>query len=166
MKTQGSEASFAESWQKFQQVGKWSKHQAVLKAVWADQRISAAVSHMDSLEKVKQNIAAAVDKFELGQAEMDELQRYGAATRSLACDGCEHICNASIDAPVKIGTTMRYLMYHDTYGDADRARELFAKLPEGARHLRDIDFAPANAVCPNGIDIAWHMRRAADVFEA
>jgi predicted aldo/keto reductase-like oxidoreductase len=164
MKTQGSEASFADAWQKFQQAGKWSKHQAVLKAVWADTRISAAVSHMDTFEKLKANIAAAVDKFELGQGEWDELQRYGAATRSLACDGCEHLCNAAVTAPVRIGTTMRYLMYHDVYGEPERARALFAKLPNEARQLRDVDFTAARAACPHDIDIGWHMQRAADVL--
>ncbi len=75
MKTQGSEASFQDAWKKFEQTGKWTKHQAVLKAVWADDRITAAVSHMDTFEKLKQNIAAAVDKTDLGAVELR-----GAAT--------------------------------------------------------------------------------------
>ena len=51
MKTQGSEASASrDAWQKFEQTGKWTKHQAVLKAVWADDRIAAAVcSDMDNV---------------------------------------------------------------------------------------------------------------------
>lgn len=166
MKTQGSEASFADAWQKFQQAGKWSKHQAVLKAVWADERIAAAVSHMDTFEKLKQNVAAAVDRFDLGQADWEALERYGAATRGLACDGCEHLCGAAVGGEVRIGTTLRYLMYHDVYGDPERARSLFAKLPAGARRLSDIDFAPANAACPHGVDVVWHMQRAAEVFQA
>lgn len=166
MKTQGSEASFADAWQRFQQAGKWSKHQAVLKAVWADERITAAVSHMDTFEKLKQNIAAAVDKFELGQADREALERYAAATRSLACDGCDHLCGAAVDAPVRIGVTLRCLMYHDVYGEPERARAAFAKLPAEARQLADIDFAPANAACPHGVDVAWHMRRAAEVLQA
>jgi aryl-alcohol dehydrogenase-like predicted oxidoreductase len=145
MKTQGSEASFAGAWQKFQKAGRWSKHQAVLKAVWADERIAAAVSHMDTFEKLKQNVAAAVDRFELGQAEWEALEHYGAATRSLACDGCEHLCGAAVAAPVRIGTTLRYLMYHDVYGDPERARSLFAQLPLEAQQLGGIDFGPANA---------------------
>ena len=52
MKTQRSEAGIAGAWKKFEQTGKWSKHQAVLKAVWADPRISAAVSQMDNLDKL------------------------------------------------------------------------------------------------------------------
>ena len=165
MKTQGSEASFADAWQKFERE-RWSKHQAVLKAVWADKRITAAVSHMDTMEKLKQNVAAAVDKMDLGQADFEALERYGAATRSLSCDGCDHLCGAAVAAPVRIGSTMRYLMYHDAYGETQKARELFARLPQEAQQLDGVDFAGASAACPNGIDVAWHMRRASAVLRA
>jgi hypothetical protein len=166
MKTQGSEAGITDAWQKFQQTGKWTKQQAVLKAVWADPRIAAAVSHMDSFEKLKANVAAALDREELGQADFEALERYAAATRSLACDGCDHRCRGAIAAPVQIGTTMRYLMYHEAYGEPERARTLFRALPAAAQQLQDVDFAPANAACPHGVDVAWHMRRAAAVLGA
>jgi predicted aldo/keto reductase-like oxidoreductase len=164
MKTQGSEASFADAWKKFERTGKWTKHQAVLKAVWSDQRITAAVSHMDTFEKVKQNIAAALDRSELSSLEQQALWKYADATRSMACDGCDHLCNPAVDAPVRIGDTMRCLMYHDVYGEADKARELFRALPAGAQALNGVDFSGANAACPHGVDVARHMRRAAEVL--
>jgi predicted aldo/keto reductase-like oxidoreductase len=164
MKTQGSEASFSKAWKKYEQTGKWTKHQAVLKAVWADERISAAVSHMDTFEKLKQNIAAALDVTKLSQAEQDALRKYAEATRHLACEGCDHLCNPAVDAPVQIGTTMRYLMYHDSYGEMDKAKEMFAALPEGAKKIEGVDFSGATRACPHGIDVAWHMNRAKDVL--
>ena len=166
MKTQGSEASFADAWGKFEQEGKWSKHQAVLKAVWADERITAAVSHMDTFEKLKQNIAAAVDQYDLGAAEYDALNKYAAATRSMSCDGCDHLCNPAVDAPVKIGTAMRYRMYHEVYGEQENAKRLFAELPAAERRLSGIDFRGASAACPNGIDVAAQMQKAAKIFNA
>ncbi|MEZ5063390.1 MAG: aldo/keto reductase [bacterium] len=164
MKTQGSEASFEDAWKKFEQTGKWNKHQAVLKAVWADDRISAAVSHMDTFDKLKQNIAAAVDKTELGAADWESLEKYAAATRSHACDGCDHLCGSAVAAPVKIGATMRCLMYHDVYGEREKARTLFAQLPAEARRLEGVDFSAANRACPHGVDVAAHMARAKDVL--
>ncbi|MGD8863280.1 MAG: aldo/keto reductase [Myxococcales bacterium] len=164
MKTQGSEASFSDAWKKFQKKGKWTKHQAVLKAVWADDRITAAVSHMDSFEKLRENIAAALDKHELTRAEWGALERYAAETRSLSCDGCDHLCSAAVDAPVRIADTLRFVMYHDVYGEPDKARELFAKLPAGARQLADVDFTGAAAACPHGVDVARHMKRALTVL--
>jgi predicted aldo/keto reductase-like oxidoreductase len=164
MKTQGSEASFAPKWEKIQKANKWTKHQAVLKAVWADPRISAAVSHMDSLEKIRQNVAAAVDKTELGALERDDLVRYAAAARPYYCSGCDHLCNPAVDAPVRIGDTMRSLMYHDAYGDPHRAREAFRELPTEAKQLDGVDFSRASAACPHGVDVGMHMRRAQRVL--
>ncbi len=164
MKTQGSEAGIREGWQKFEKTGKWNKYQAVLKAVWEDQRISAAVSHMDTFEKLRENIGAALDKTSLTSDERKALDRYAAATRSMACDGCDHICGAAIPAGPRIGDTMRYVMYHDVYGETEKARSLFRKLPESARGLDTVDFAPASAACPNGVDVAAHMRRAQEVL--
>jgi predicted aldo/keto reductase-like oxidoreductase len=164
MKTQGSEASFQEAWKKFEQTGKWNKYQAVLKAVWADQRISAAVSEMDTFEKLRENIGAAVDRTALTEAEQASLRRYAEATRSLACDGCDHLCGPAVAAPVRIGSTLRYLTYHDAYGEKERARELFRKLPAEAREYGHVDFSRANAACPHGVDVAGLMDRARTVL--
>jgi hypothetical protein len=165
MKTQKSAVSFQDKWEKLQ-VGKWTKHQAVMKAVWADERIAAAVSHMDNLEKLKQNIAAALNDESLGQADWEQLNHMAAATRSQTCDGCDHLCNPGVEAPVKIGSTLRFLMYHDVYGEQAKAKALFRKLPSDAQRISGIDYTGAATRCPHGVDIARHMARAAEVFEA
>ena len=164
MKTQGAEASFRDAWKKFEQTGKWNKHQAVLKAVWADERIAAAVSHMDSFEKLRENIAAALDRTSLTSAERDALDRYAAATRAYACDGCDQHCGAAAPAEARIGETLRYLMYHDAYGRPEAARELFGRLPAASRDLASLDLAAATRACPHGVDVAGLMRRAAEVL--
>ncbi|MEM9494242.1 MAG: aldo/keto reductase, partial [Myxococcota bacterium] len=166
MKTQGSEASFRKQWTKFKQNGKWNKFQSVLKAVWEDKRIAAVVSHMDTLGKVRENVAAAVDKTKLTSVEHNSLEMYAAATRSEACDGCDHICGAQVEAPVRIGDTMRYLMYHDTYGEQDKAKKLFRTLPMAAQNLSGVDYRAAEAACPHGVKIASHMARAAKILTA
>ena len=164
MKTQGSEASFQTKWKQIQKSGRWTKHQAVLKAVWADERITGLVSEMDTLSKVRQNVAAALDEGKLSAIETQAIEEYARATRSLACDGCDHICGPAVDAPVRIADTLRMLSYHDVYQKPDVARALFAELPEAARRLKGIDFTPANSACPHGIDVAAYMQRAADVL--
>ena len=164
MKTQGAEASFEEAWKKFEKTGKWTKHQAVLKAVWSDTRITAAVSHMDSLEKLQQNIAAAVDDQKLGYGDWHAIERYAKATRGEACDGCGHICGAAVNHPVNIATTLRCVMYHDVYGDAEKAKRVFSQLPAAARDARGVDFTAANRACPNGLDVARLMERAQQIL--
>ncbi|MCG3148550.1 MAG: hypothetical protein PCFJNLEI_01994 [Verrucomicrobiae bacterium] len=163
MKTQGSAVSFEDGVKKFEEK-KFSRHQAVLKAVWADERITAAVSHMETLDKMKQNIAAALDKTALTAAELNELHRYADATQHLYCAGCQHICNACVPAGIQIGTTLRYLMYHDSYAESAKARQYFAELPAEARRIADVDYSAASAKCPHHIDIAKHMHRAAEVL--
>lgn len=164
MKTQGSEASFADAWKSFEKTGKWTKHQAVLKAVWADKRISAVVSAMDNFDKLRQNIAAALDTSALGAREIEALDRYAAATRSLACDGCDHLCNPAVDADVRIGDTLRHLMYHDVYGETGKARESFAALPAPSRAYGGVDFSGAEAACPHGVKVGQYMERALRVL--
>jgi uncharacterized protein len=164
MKTQGSAVSFEQQWQKFQQTGKWNKYQAVLKAVWADERITAAISDMDNLDIVRENIAAALDRTKLTKQEVEELYKYAARTRSLACDGCDHLCGPHVDAPVQIGNTLRYLMYHDVYGKPELARTLFKALPEEARNLAQLDFTRAAKACPHGLDVGGLLNRAAKVL--
>ncbi len=165
MKTQASSVSFKEAWEPLTGIGKWSRFQAVLKAVWADPRITAAVSHMDSLPKVRENIAAALDRGSLGATEWDALERYASASRHLSCDGCDHLCNPAVDAPVRIGDTLRYLTYHESYAEPEKARRLFALLPEGARRGAAVaDFAAADRACPHGVEISHNMRRAAELL--
>jgi hypothetical protein len=100
----------------------------------------------------------------LTDAEVQALDRYADATRSLACDGCDHLCGAAVDAPVRIAATLRFLMYHEVYGEAEKARRLFGELPDESRRLEGVDFSGANAVCPNGVDVAWHMERARQIL--
>jgi len=164
MKTQGSAVSFEQKWQQFEQTGKWNRFQAVMKAVWADERLSGAVSEMDSLEKIRQNADAARDPAKLGALDMESLRRYAAATRALACDGCDHLCTRGLERTFPVATTLRYLMYHDSYGKQEEARALYRALPEEARRLDGLDLSPASLACPNGVDVDHLVRRAAQVL--
>lgn len=65
---------------------------------------------------------------------------------------------------MRIGDTLRYLMYHDSYGKPEHARRLFRALPAEAREIGAIDFSGANRACPNGVDVASLMKRAGDVL--
>jgi hypothetical protein len=49
---------------------------------------------------------------------------------------------------------MRYLMYYNSYGDHNRARELFAQIPRKVRNnLLRTDFSRAEARCPQHLPI-------------
>ena len=49
---------------------------------------------------------------------------------------------------------MRYLMYCNSYGEKDRARELFAQIPdEIGNRLLSTDYGAAEARCPQHLPI-------------
>ncbi|GAJ09915.1 unnamed protein product [marine sediment metagenome] len=56
---------------------------------------------------------------------------------------------------------MRYLMYYNSYGAQDRARELFAQIPRKVRsRLLSTDYSTAEAHCPQGMPIGKLMAEA------
>lgn len=163
MKTQGAHLSFAQRVQPFRAKG-LTQHQAVLKAVWEDQRIDLVVSAMKGFGQLAQNTAAAQERTKLGSADLDRLRRFADDTKHLYCRGCEHHCVPALERPVAVADTVRLLTYHDEYGEQDKARRLFSQLPAATRQLGDMDFAPAQAACPYGVDVPAIMRRAQDVL--
>jgi predicted aldo/keto reductase-like oxidoreductase len=135
--------------------------QAKLKAVWADERITAAVSHMDNTTKLADNVAAAKSPTQLAMSDFLQLQRIAAATAAFSCQGCSHLCESAFPGPAKIARPLRYLMYHECYGDTERARAHYQRLRPEEREFASVDLAAATARCPQGIDIAARLARAA-----
>lgn len=138
----------------------WNLAQAKLKAVWADERIDSAVSHIDNTQKLRENLDAALSPMQLSMSEFQQLQRLATATASLACAGCSHICEPLVQEPVKIASQLRFLMYHECYGDADRACSLYRQLEPAQRAFDGVDFSAATAACPQGIDIRARLEEA------
>ncbi len=134
--------------------------QAKLKAVWADERIDAVVSHMDNTKKLAENVAAARSPQQLSMAEFQQLQRLATATAPLSCEGCSHHCEPAAGDSLPIADTLRVLMYHECYGETARARRLFAELHPAGLRIERADLAAASRACPQGIDIAARLRQA------
>ena len=92
---------------------------------------------------------------------VEKMAEAAAATDHLYCRGCAHHCEPCVDAPVQIADTLRYRMYHNNYGDANLARELYHALPHEARQIEGLDFSAAEAACPYRLAIGDMMREAA-----
>jgi predicted aldo/keto reductase-like oxidoreductase len=135
--------------------------QAKLKAVWADERIDSVVSHMDDVDKVKENIAAAKSPVKLSLGEMQQLNRMAAIRPDgRSCEGCSHHCEPVVEGEVKIADTLRFLTYHECYGETEKARAFYRELAPAQRASAGVDFTAAEAACPEGIDIATRLERA------
>ena len=137
--------------------------QARLKAVWEEPRIASICSEMPNMSILMANTAAAVDRTALSGADRELLRRHAGETCANYCAGCSGICEPAVAGEVPIGRVMRYLMYSRSYGDRDRAKRKFQRLPATVRHrMRSVDYRAAEAACPRRMRIAHLMLSALD----
>ena len=135
--------------------------QAKIKAVLEDKRISSVCSRMGNIATLTENVAAVLDKTKLAQADIQALREYAAATCTGYCAGCAHICDAALPNTPYVSEVMRYLMYYNSYGEQNRAKELFAQIPTSVRNkLLSTDYSPAEARCPQHLPIAELIKEA------
>jgi hypothetical protein len=131
----------------------FTEHQAKIKAVWQDERIATICSAMPNVAILISNVAAALDKTKLTQADMDVLKEYAAATCTGYCAGCQEICAAAMPE-VPIRDMMRCAMYHDSYGSRRLAHESFAAIDAATRNkMVSLDYSHVEQMCPNRLQI-------------
>ncbi|HNR32752.1 MAG TPA: aldo/keto reductase, partial [Candidatus Hydrogenedentes bacterium] len=164
MKTQASVPADLEAVVKFQSRN-FTLGQAKLKSVWADERIDAAVSGLTNIELVMENTAAAMSPVKLSMDEFMQLNRLAALTAHAHCLGCNQRCEPRANG-LGIADMLRYLMYHECYGESEEARALYRALPREARDFEAIDLSDATTACPQGIRIAERLAQARRVLSA
>jgi predicted aldo/keto reductase-like oxidoreductase len=168
MKTQGGWSSGSSSAAKlvdsFIQKG-FTDKQARLKAVWDNPNIASICSQMPNLTILMSNVAAAMDRKSLSAGDLHLLDQYARETASHYCAGCSNICQTALAEDIPVADIMRYLMYYESYGDYERAKSLYGKLPPVTRkRLGNIDYSLAENRCPQGISIARAMQKAQKVL--
>ncbi len=132
----------------------YTREQALIKAVLQDKRIAVSCIRMENVTLLKSNVAAVLDKTELARKDLGALKTYAAEICSGYCAGCADICDSALPDVPYVSDIMRYLMYYNSYGDTDRARELFAQVPGNVRKkLLTVDYSPAVARCPQHLPI-------------
>ena len=140
--------------------GGYTAEQAKIKTVLEDKRFSAACVGMQSVALLTTNIAAVLDKKELSAKNKQVLAEYAQATCDGYCAGCSDICDNALP-DMCISSIMRYLMYYNSYGDKEKARNLFAQIPADVRgRLLSMDYKAAEKYCPQGLAISKLMAEA------
>jgi predicted aldo/keto reductase-like oxidoreductase len=135
--------------------------QAKLKAVWNNPDICCICSEMPNMTILMSNVAAAMDKTKLSIRDMELLRHYARETSSHYCAGCADICESSIQGDVPISDVMRCLMYARSYGDPQRAKIRFQKLPINTRRQMTLtDYSLAEQRCPQKMAIGKLIREA------
>jgi len=141
----------------------FTEGQAKMKAVFEDERFASVSVGMNSVALINENVAAALDRTKLAQDDEDALAEYASATCSGYCAGCAHICDAAVDGVTNINDVMRSLMYHNSYGDTQLAKQTFAEIPADVRsRLLTTDYQLAEQRCPQHIPIARLVRQAVE----
>lgn len=161
MKTQASVPGDVDAVKKFQSEN-FTLGQAKLKSVWADERITAAISSMTNLKLIDENAAAAKSPQPLAMSDFVQLQRYAAHTSGDRCLGCSQHCESRLAASPEIAKRLRYLMYAECYGQTDEARALYRQLMPLPAEGDWLD-AAAQA-CPQRIDIRTRLKRADEIL--
>jgi predicted aldo/keto reductase-like oxidoreductase len=139
----------------------FTEGQAKTKAVLEDKRISSACTSRGNLAHLLENVAAVLDKTELTRADMELFKQYAKDTCSGYCAGCSNICGPAVPEVPHINNVMRYLMYYNSYGERQDAKELFAKIPHKVRDkLLSADYSQAEARCPQHLPIGKLMAEA------
>jgi predicted aldo/keto reductase-like oxidoreductase len=132
----------------------YTREQALIKAILEDKRITSACIRMENVTLLRSNVAAILDKTKLTQADADVLRKYAAESCSGYCAGCAYICNEAVPQAPYISEVMRSLMYCNSYGDIQLARQSFAQIPANVRNrLTSIDYSTAESRCPQRMPI-------------
>jgi len=170
MKTQGGGQVSVQSEAELEMAGKFMKQgftdaQAKLKAIWENPAIASICSQMPNMTVLMSNVAAALNQTKLSASTLDAMDKYAEQTACGYCTGCTNICEAAFDSAVPVGDIMRCLMYHNSYGDTERAKALFAqissKTPGG---LAGLDYSLAEARCPQKLRIGELVKTAATIL--
>jgi hypothetical protein len=143
-------------------MGGITPHQAALKWVLRNPKVTAAIPGMKNMTQLREDIAVMGMPFTY--ADVRRLDRYAEAIAPFYCNFCGS-CEAGCPQGVDISTVNRALMYAEGgYRDMDLARATYAELPRQATAAACSDCGGCFARCVNGLDIAAKMERARSVL--
>ena len=142
----------------------YTLEQAKLKAVWSDERIASICSEINNVSILKDNVAAATDNIKLSSLDLKIFKKLAESESCHYCQGCGR-CISVMGAETSVPDIMRYMMYYNSYGERDRARNLYRELPGALRNtLASRDYSAAEAVCPHGLRIGKLMKKASTLL--
>jgi len=137
--------------------------QAKLKAVWDNPDISCVCSEMPNMTILMSNVAAALDKTKLSVRDTELLRQYAQETRQNHCVGCADICESAVHGKIPVSDVMRCLMYARSYGNHQRGKTRFQKIPVVTRRQMTVtNYSMAEQRCPQEMAIGKLMREAVE----
>jgi len=138
--------------------------QALLHAIWTDERFSSCCVSMRNTDQVRENAEAARAFKPLTKAEIHQLRDACIAAGPTLCASCDGRCSQAAGTSAELGNLTRLLTYHDHHGYRGEARRLYAQLPDAARDWAGADLEAARQACPNKLDFARLLPRTDQVL--
>jgi predicted aldo/keto reductase-like oxidoreductase len=139
-------------------------YQALLHAIWSDERFASVSVSMRNTDQIRENSAAARMFQPLTKAEIDRVRDACIAAGPTLCASCDGRCSRAAGTTAQLGNLTRYLTYHDHHGNRSEARRLYSQLGPEARSWHGCDLVAAREACPNKLDFARLLPRAEEVL--
>jgi aryl-alcohol dehydrogenase-like predicted oxidoreductase len=139
-------------------------YQALLHAIWTDERFASVCVSMRNTDQIRENAAAARIFRPMTKAAIDRLRDACVAAGPTLCASCDGRCSRAAGTTAELGNLTRFLTYHDHHGYRAEARRLYAELDEPARDWHGADLQAARQACPNKLDFARLLPRAEEVL--
>ena len=139
-------------------------YQALLHAIWSDERFSSCCVSMRNTDQVRENTEAARTFKPMNKAAIDRLRDACIAAGPTLCAYCDGRCSRAAGTRAELGNLTRFLTYHDHHGYRADARRLYAELGDAARDWHGADLEAARQACPNKLDFAKLLPRVDEVL--
>jgi aryl-alcohol dehydrogenase-like predicted oxidoreductase len=135
-------------------------YQALLHAIWTDERISSACVSMRNTDQIRENSQAARTYQPMSKAEIEQLRDACLASRPTLCADCDGRCSHAAGTKAELGNLTRFLTYHDHHGYRGEARRLYSAMSSEARDWSGADLEAAHQACPSKLDFATLLPKA------
>jgi len=139
-------------------------HQALLHAVWSDERISAVCNNVDNVNQMESSTAAARSfKAPLHTSQIETLREIVLSGRRTMCPGCEACDSFGATAALAFQDISRFVTYYEQDGHLG-ARDMFHALAPAHRDFASVDLAALRDRCAFRTDYPEIMKRAQRYF--
>ena len=136
-----------------------SPYQALLHALWSDERITTCCVSMRNLDQIRENTIAATNFKPMEKAAIYQLRDAVIAAGSTLCADCDGRCGHAAGTKASLGDLTRFLTYYEGHGDRAEALRQYAALDPEQRAWHDGDLEAAREACPSKLDFATLLPR-------
>jgi predicted aldo/keto reductase-like oxidoreductase len=139
--------------------GRESLPQAMLKWVLEDPNVTSAVTEMLNRDQMEEDLGAMAGS--LTPAERATLEAHVEANTALYCRSCA-ACRSSCPASIPTTDILRALAYEESYGRAERGRQIVLEAGGRAALAPCRDCGACERACPYGLPVRARLAEAVD----